>query len=259
MFKFDKIYILQSLKGEEATGDEVEKRIRYVSHSLNVEPPVELINTDTREEFFDVLAKINSEVSNGAMPFIHFEVHGSPQGFGLSNGESVEWNDIKEPIRQINIDCNNNLFISLATCFGGYLLGTYSYSDPCPFYGYIGPVTFIWNKDAEVSFSEFFETLLRTNDMNQAIDALHEAAPVNKGNYSFLNCHSFYDQLLKVYHDPETKEKRVANLMSLTKQLPNYKNASDELTREHVKAAMAVAEKHELSKWKASFFHQNIK
>ena len=78
----------------------------------------------------------------------------------------------KEALRNLNIKSKNNLFISLATCYGGHLLKIYKPWETCPFFGYIGPSELVYNLDLEASYSAFFETLLTENDFSKAIEKL---------------------------------------------------------------------------------------
>lgn len=109
------------------------------------------------ETLFHLLEDLADAAKKGVKPWVHFEMHGEVAGLKLMNGELVEWKQLTKPIRIINVNCANNLFISLATCFGAYFLNIYHRFDlPAPFYGYVGSETSLWPDALIVNFTEFF-------------------------------------------------------------------------------------------------------
>ena len=89
-------------------------------------------------------------------PMIHIEMHGSKDGLWLSEENTVlSWEELKGPIRHINIESKNNLFFFLSTCYG-LISWTYTnVGNPALFYGYIVPLFEIDGK-AEAVFCGLF-------------------------------------------------------------------------------------------------------
>jgi len=258
---FNKVFILQSLEDKERrTGDEIELKIKNISFKTrNIE--VKLTDIKSSDEFFRTIQGINSAVSNGTLPFIHFEIHGSDEGLGLSNGDYITWNKLKEPLRDINILTKNNLFISLATCFGAHLLKIYKPWEPCPFYGYIGPLKSADNRDLEASYSIFFETLLLENNFAKAISDLLNAAPSNPNNYAYLNCYGYFKMLKDLYKEenknPRIWNTRVKEIMNKYKERPNHKKLSGKELKKLVERLLLTGkEDEEFDKMEEVFFHQ---
>ncbi len=118
---FNKIIILQSLDSEDRkTGTELHDDT--VSRATWKHPNVQtqIIQIETSLELFEVLDGINNDVRhNEVLPFIHFETHGTTDGLSLASGENVKWTDMLPLIGAINLNTDNNLFISVAACWGG--------------------------------------------------------------------------------------------------------------------------------------------
>jgi hypothetical protein len=256
---FNRIFVIQSLpEGDRRTGDEIELRIKYISFK-DPSITVELIDIDSRSAFFNSLKLINRLIPNGILPFIHFEIHGNKQGLVLSNNEFVEWSDIKEPLRYLNKQTKNNLFISLATCYGGYLLNLYKPWEACPFYGYIGPISTAIDIELEASYSAFFETLLLTNDFANATEKLQETVEGNSKLYICINCTQYFNHLTSQYKE-ENKNPRIRNdrVMQITRHLKKeYPNRSiKEIKREADRFFLTNKDEEEIEKMSRVFFHK---
>jgi hypothetical protein len=189
--------IIQSLNDQERqTGYEVQQAIKLAILRANAEDPSFLVNVHSKQELLDVLSDIAARCTDDLKPLLHFDIHGSPSGFYLSNGDDVSWEDIKELIREINIACKNSLYISLATCYGGYLLNIYEYTKPCPFYGYIGPLDEMGGRDLEDGFSAFYAELIDTRNFQAALNALNANIPGGASGFVFINCKQYFNMLV---------------------------------------------------------------
>jgi hypothetical protein len=209
--KFNKILIIQSLgEAERKTGYEVETRIKHTAAKLNWEGQfVDLIDISTRREFFAALEEIKALIKQGVLlPLVHIEMHGSPEGLALSgNGEFLRWVELREPFREINILSKNNLFVSLATCFGGHFLNLYvgEHGKPCPFFGYVGATRTVSPVEVETSFSDFFQTLMERQSFFEAMVTLHNTIN-DKTTFAYVDCNLFYDMVIeeqdRAFDDP---------------------------------------------------------
>jgi hypothetical protein len=259
---FNKIFIIQSLPSDQRrTGDEIELRIKYLSYRGNL-VNVELTDINSSDDLFQTLNSINRLVSSGVLPFIHFEIHGSKQGLSLANNELVEWHKLKDILLDLNKKTKNNLFISLATCYGGHLLKIYKPWEPCPFYGYIGPTEEVYPLDLEASFSEFFETLLTENDFAKAIEKLQLTVDGNSSKYAFLNCYGYFDRLIKLYKEeidnPRIRKERVKEIIKKYKsRYPENKLTSKELKKEAERLVLTNAEDEEFERMRKIFLHES--
>ena len=228
---FSKIYVIQSLSVEERkTGTELHDDI--ISRRLwsDANTSTELIDEYSKKYFFNILCKIKTETSNkGNIPFIHFETHGSRNGLTLNSNENVLWSEIIPVIREINILCSNNLFLSISACWGANIQYHIKIYEKCPFRGFIGPVDEIYPDDLITSFDPFFDALLENNDFGIALKRLNL---YNKSGVEFhhLTSEAFFDLVVK-YHkeecekDPKIEEARVEKITkSMWKRDKRIKN-----------------------------------
>jgi len=198
-FNFNCIVILQSLgDGDRKTGDEIRAIINTALISKGQDQYAQLYNLQSKTDLILMLLSMKKQAKEeGLKPFIHFEIHGSEQGFDMVNGDKVYWTDIKELVREINIATGNNLFVSLATCYGAYFLRMYDYCDPCPFFGYIGMNEQAGELDLEFSYTTFFQTVLSGADIVEGIKAMKREVPSIADKLSYINCFQFYSWMLK--------------------------------------------------------------
>jgi hypothetical protein len=197
---FNKIIILQSLdEDDRKTGTELHDDT--VSRATWKDPNLQaqIIQITTLSELFETLNKINQDViQKEILPFIHFETHGTQDGLSLASGESVKWNDMLPLIAAININTDNNLFISVAACWGGKIQFLIKVNQPCPFRGFIGPMDKIYERDILSSFTVFFEELLMTDDFEKAIARLN-ANNTFGVEFHHFNSEAFFDLFYSNY------------------------------------------------------------
>lgn len=258
---FNKIFILQSLRDERRTGDEILTKIKHISFRDSSVTGV-LVDLKDKEHFFQMLSNIRHESIRGVKPFIHFEIHGSVEGFELDTGERIVWQLLKEPLREISKITGNNLFISLATCFGAYLLKIYKPWETCPFFGYIGPLREVKNHELKASYSVFFEVLLLENDFDKAIQALQDTVPTNSQDYVFLNCVGYFDRLISIYKgEKDDPKKRTARAKAIERKFrlknPGTRLSSKEIKR-HAERLLLTEEENEIQRMRTVFLHERV-
>ena len=196
---FNRIIIIQSLPlNERQTGTEIHNDYLIRYSWLDPNFAVELKSIISKEEFIKCISQIEEDTKMGTyLPYIHFESHGGRDGILLSSGEYIPYKEFIEVIRKININTKNNLFISVGTCWGGRIQFETDIRSPCPFRGFIGPMDEIFDDDLVVSFSAYFDELLRTNDFELAIKRLNKT---NTSGVEFhhYNAESFLEELAKI-------------------------------------------------------------
>jgi hypothetical protein len=95
-------------------------------------------------------------------------MHGSLDGLQLASGEIVSWTAFTKAVREINKITKNNILLSLAACFGGYIMGTIIPSEPIPFFGFIGCWDEVHEGELIANFYNFFERIWGSGNL-QAI------------------------------------------------------------------------------------------
>lgn len=231
---FNKIYVVESLSSTETkTGENLYNDLLRWKAEQPDKPESELIKVSNRKEFFDCIENIKKEFnSDGKLPFIHLEMHGSTSknGLILNSGQLITWLELTNRFREINILINHNLFVSLATCFGAYIYSEIKPTDKAPFWGFVAPWGEVESGDVEVSFNSFFDTLLTTFNFNDAVKNLNETNNLPY-RYHFYNAEVVFDKAFQKYEDenynPDNFQKRVLNL--IYKALEDY-NVRTKLT-----------------------------
>lgn len=176
---FNCIYVIESLlKVEEQTGFLLYNDLLRYKAEQSKYFDAELKVVDSKREFYEIFNRINEDVEKrGVRPYLHFEIHGCIKGLVLNNYELVTWDELYCLFLNINILLKNHLYISLATCYGGYLFNAIDPLKKAPFFGFVGTLDTVSSFDLQVGFYEFFETLLSSRDLTAAVSALRNANP----------------------------------------------------------------------------------
>ena len=188
LFKFNKVIVIESLpNGEPKTGEDlyndIIKRMCYKHNHISNE----LIQVTYKEEFFNALERVSEDVENKySIPILHFEVHGSVYGITLSSGEMVEWEEMKNYLTKINVATGNNLYITSAVCFGGYLLSILNLMERSPFFGMLGAFKEISYEEHFEPFHRFYTELLSLGDFTNALKNFKNAIPETYGKYQSI-------------------------------------------------------------------------
>lgn len=205
-FEFNSIYVIDSLAKDEfqtATDlyeDIIRRRLMTVGFVKGYH-----VHVDSQEELFALLDDIKNKVlQEGQSPFLHFEIHGKPEGFVLCSGETILWERLTEGLRAINVASLNNVFVSLATCFGAYIIGEVRPTMPSPFFACVAPWEEVTGDDVLESFGTFFDFILSVQfpnriNFNDAVNLL------NLANGRPWRYHHYNSELLfeKVFEDYE--------------------------------------------------------
>lgn len=232
---------------------------------MNREPKVlcELITLDSEKHLFDTLEEIFCIALNQQMfPYIHFELHGCKEGFEISN-DLILWESLKAPLLKINKVIKNNLFISVASCYGAYLFRILSLREPCPFFGYIGPEDSIYAVDLEINFSAFFQALLMESSFDAAIESLNHTVAMASSHqkYSFLSCYGLFDMQAEKFFK-QVKNSKGRNMLinqAIDFNLSTAKKASgsvNSLRRRAKELLRTKWSKKEIEKMREIFTHE---
>lgn len=208
-FTFNNIQILQSLgHRDRKTGTELYNDILcrqpYKHDALSVAPVFE---ANSLAELRAKLADLATERATvGIGMILHLEMHGADDKSGvvLNSGELMTWQELGDALRKINIATRNNLMVTMATCYGGYLLQTIRPSQPAPMYFMLGSMREESEADLLEAYTVFYETLFDTFRIGEAYakmrrqcgDSTNYFWPINEedvfyivyGGYLTVNC-----------------------------------------------------------------------
>ena len=109
---------------------------------------------------------INSEYMNGGI-LIHFEMHGSEnrEGLILADNSFISWFEITELLRIININSKNQLYVTMATCYGRYIFRGMEMDKKTPFSGYISASKEVIVEEILGDFKILFEDLIQSGNL----------------------------------------------------------------------------------------------
>lgn len=235
IFSFNKIYVVESLGDHETkTGTNLFNDIiaRHVSRIDQMH--CELVEIGNRHDLFAFFTAVQQATfSKGTKPYIHFEVHGSPTGFTLRSGEGVSWAELQDEFIKINVSAHNNLWLSLATCYGAYIFSLILPSKPAPFFGFTGAWEEINVSDLEASYADYFDVFLTSFNVNKALDALNRENPNLPVEYKIYHSSEVFSSTYAKYelenYQPVAFAKRVNTLLKeLKSKLPLKMNSKDE-------------------------------
>lgn len=254
-FRFNKIYVIESLQDEQQTGkelyDDIIKRRSYYHSAL----ATEYVQVLSLEDWSFTIKRIIQEVKdNQVIPILHLELHGSSNhdGLVLAKGNLIPWRDFVSDMRCINIETQNNLFITMGICFGMDILYYTSLEEPSPFWGIIGSLYALQNDDIYIRYSEFYDEFLQSFDLTESLERLFKANPNRPQEYSFVNAPELfriiYEDYLKTQFTSEAIRKRIRDTImeEETKRRVNFTSKE--------KKIFASKFKKELKKTKNRFY-----
>ena len=261
--EFNSIFVIESLKtGEKKTGSELfNDIIRRGLLLMDMEQNCHLYTVESKVELLSVLEKIEQNIIyNFVNPIIHFETHGSPDGIWLSNDEVVNWNELQKIFIKLNLLSENNLFITMATCYGGYIYKAISPRDRAPFWGFVGAFEEVYPDEILFNFSSFYEEFLKSLDFNKAQEALNNSITPTSAisKFKFQNTsdgfQKAYDNYEKKYLNPTVFEQRLNILACQAMSYKEFKGWSIEKTKAYLKNIMIDKQKELKENMMSNFF-----
>ncbi len=169
------IFVIESLSADEkATGTELYNDIikRYAEYHANGnEVHHQIFKVASKDQFIEAFRYIkqNAEyLSRGVL--IHIETHGlgDKSGLYMADGSTVSWEELKPELIGINVALDNEMYITMATCYGRYLHEVIDISKQSPFSGFISASKEVGVNEILEDYTPFFEELLRTRDILEA-------------------------------------------------------------------------------------------
>ncbi|MFY0602706.1 MAG: hypothetical protein JXQ93_02070 [Flavobacteriaceae bacterium] len=186
--------------GESLYNDVIKRRIELYKKDFKHK----LHQVNTKVQFVELLTfyQVNSGYMSGGIVF-HLEIHGDKdfKGLILSNGELIEWKEIVDLVRPINITACNKLFITMGVCNGRFL---YKGVDPykrSPYSGYISASTTVDSEEIYVNFSKLYEALIENGNIVHAYLEMEKM----KTNFYYKDSERTFDEAFNTSLDELTK------------------------------------------------------
>lgn len=241
-FEFSHVYVIESLGPDERkTGTELfNDVIRKRMMQRGSENLCELIEINSKSAFLLALETIRqAEIHQLANPIIHFEMHGDENGLQLINNETITWDELQFYLLQLNGICQNNLFVTMATCKGGYIFKAINPAGWSPFWGFVGPFDIVSFGEVIENYSAFYDEFLQSCDFNLAIEALNDSNPSGKSQFRFHNTEYVFQKAYENYElfhlTPVRIEERLEDVLAKCRSIQAFDSWSDQMIRDHLK------------------------
>lgn len=174
-FLYNTIYLIESLdSSEEKSGTRLHDVIKNFEFKY---PGVKTYfkEPNTKSEFLEVLCVICKFVKDyNHIPIIHLEAHGNKDGIRCSNNEFITWNELYPYFIEINIKLKNSLIVTTSICFGTHFYFNVDFKKPAPFFTLISSVGKINYGIILESYDKFYNELLYTENLNNALKLIKQ-------------------------------------------------------------------------------------
>ncbi|WP_299840361.1 hypothetical protein [uncultured Tenacibaculum sp.] len=195
------IIIIESLVNERLTGKEiyddcVRRRIDLYDKPMTHN----YYSVSTKEELIELLKyyQINATYMTGGI-LIHLEMHGSNKldGLILSNGTLIEWSELIELFRPINLITCNKLFVTMATCYGRHLYKGVDPTQKSPYSGYISASIAVNPIEIVEKYSFLFEKLIEYGNLVAAYLEMEKT----ESNFYYKDSEATFKEAYQSFYD----------------------------------------------------------
>lgn len=240
--------------GEALFNDFIKNRIlvygREVYHSF--------YRVKNKSEF---LAILKSYIGNAPyMPggiIIHLEMHGSEdlKGLVLSDGSLVEWEELVDLFREINIISCDNLFITMGTCYGRFLYKGVNPRKKSPYSGYISASVEVIAEEVYTKFGKLFEELIANGDI---VDAYLEMEKT-ESNFYYKDSERTFTETMEITMQQLSNDKNLREQI-LSESINQIKDEiGAEISKEEADVLMKIAFKSIYDEHKQAFDFSDCK
>jgi hypothetical protein len=218
--RFDSIVIIESLRiNDIPTGTQLFYQVLQPWAQTHGPFHVELRSANSRSAFLAILDAIRSDFFvKGHCPLIHIEAHGDENGLELGNGETIDWEELRDRFTDLNRLSRFNLVIFMAMCCGWWFSRTLTPMKPSPCWGVIGPTETVDEAPLLDAASAFYTELLTSLNAWKAVATMNQQAPANTWTYLLESAEVMYGRVCATYtrHNaaPEEIEARIDDIVA---------------------------------------------
>lgn len=215
-FKSDYLIIIDCVPDKDMqTGRRLDEDINDCINKKNTPFYCFLHKCQEYNDFLNTLHKIKiGIVEHNQYPCIHIEGHASKNGLKIGT-EITKWEEVIGNLREINILCKNNLFISIAACSSAFLYSHISLTKPAPFFGILAPKEEIKAGVLVNIFSGFYCSLISKKTLLKAKNMVEKNK--NGNNLLLIYTYSHFirecEKYIK-YYNRKTKQKKLESILS---------------------------------------------
>lgn len=230
-FNFNKMFILQSLKGDKIqTGTELMNRLDEWNKSRGVVfqiVPYEIHSMQDWEKTWD---SIYTDIEScGNIPIIHLEMHGNENYLGIDKGANgvVPLTEVFLKVQKANILSKNNIFLSLAVCMGLNVIKSLKTYGAMPFCGVLGSEKTLGNLELLENYTIFYKSFLEKLNLDEAQLELQKAG-VNPSKYQLLNPEKIFMDVYLGYWETYKTDADIENIALEAAQQTNITFVDEE-------------------------------
>jgi len=199
------IVVIESLApGEARTGTELYtdtiERYQALHVARSAIRSIDFYEVATRQELLSVLDDLlgrAGQLQQGLV--IHLEMHGSKALDGLvtAKNELVTWHELIEKFRLLNIAIANELYITMATCFGRYLFEAVQPELKSPYRGYISASQSVSVEEVMDGFTDVYERLITDGNLIRS----YLASDAERSRFFYKDSEETFRQLMDLTFD----------------------------------------------------------
>lgn len=201
-YRLDSIYVIECVdknetqnKSAKSLYDDIISKIKYKEPNIETQ----YYSIDSKKQFIDTLTNIKNKDIEDKTVLIHFYLHGSEKGLVANDNILINWEEIKDITREINIKTNNRLFLILANCYGSFFERNPNFKKKAPFNSIISS-KYEEKVDGIYSLFEKFYNSLVMQD-NNVVKAYLEAKGDDR--FFFKNTNALVDALFEIKGYPK--------------------------------------------------------
>jgi len=193
------IYVIESLfahdnkTGKTLYDDIIERYILFYKKNIRHF----FFRAENKLSFEELLNYIsaNAHLTSGGI-LVHIEAHGSTdlEGLIIADEDILTWERLVNLLRPINISTNNNLYLTLASCFGRYLYKGVDPYEKSAYCGYISATKAVTEDEVLGNFHHLFEELISNG--GNLIEAYLELEK-NGGDFFYKDSKRVFDENIK--------------------------------------------------------------
>ncbi|MEW8232580.1 MAG: hypothetical protein AB2745_19830 [Candidatus Thiodiazotropha endolucinida] len=183
-FKFF-VYIVESPSSVDLYHKRSESDLLRQAINLNLIPCIDRVAIS--REAFEAAIRVGlyEEMKKfpGLIPVIHISAHGFCDGIQLSNGEIIEWAQLRELVKPVNEALKGSLLICMSSCEGysGSRMAMTTSEDEYPFFALVGNVGKPTWSETAIGFATFYHLISKGNFIIDSVEAMQVAS----GNADF--------------------------------------------------------------------------
>lgn len=181
---FSRVVILESLEPREVkTGEILNNYLKGLLQEYKLETRVDYFPFESANELKELIRRVIEDIPQYGKVVLHIECHGDIlDGLLLSNGSELSWDELAAEIVPLNIATEFNLTLSIAACFSAHFLGKMDGLTTCPCRLLVAPSEEVNPADCMAGFRVFYESILRTRDLEASIKGI-ESIKLERGQW----------------------------------------------------------------------------